>query len=194
MLMIDEAHSTGVLGKTGHGILEFFNLKPVKDVDIVLGTCSKALGATGGFIVGSGDLIKYLRIASRSYIFSTAMTPASSSSLIAALKVIQEDPGARMKLWENINYLRDGFQKSGFNTLTSQTQILPIFIGSEEKAIVFSRKLFHKGIFGPCVRWPAVEKGKARIRFTVMATHNKEHIDYLLKCCEDIDKEIQNIK
>ncbi len=184
--MIDEAHSTGILGETGHGTPEYFNLKLIKDIDIVMGTCSKALASTGGFVVGNRELIRYLRIASRSYIFSTAMTPAASASLIAALEVVEEEPWIREKMWENVEYMRNGLQKLGFDTLTSVTQIIPILIGPDDKAIQFSRKLFEKGIFGPCVRWPAVEKGRARIRFTVMATHTREQIDYLLHSCKDI--------
>lgn len=193
MLMIDEAHATGMQGKNGHGTPEHFGLKPIKDIDIVMGTCSKALASTGGFVVGSKDLIRYLRISSRSYIFSTAMTPAASASLIAALEVIETEPQIRERMWDNVKYMREGFHKLGFNTLTSETQIIPILIGTDEKAIQFTRKLFEKGIFGPCVRWPAVERGKARIRFTVMATHTKDQIDYLLKCCEEIGRELKII-
>jgi 8-amino-7-oxononanoate synthase len=190
MLMIDEAHATGMLGKNGHGTPEHFGLKPIKDIDITLGTCSKALASTGGFVVGSNDLVRYLRIFSRSYMFSTAMTPAASASLVAALNVIETEPWIREKMWENVVYMRNGFQRIGFDTLKSETQIIPILIGTDENAIKFTRKLFERGIFGPCVRWPAVEKGRARIRLTVMATHTKEQIDYLLKCCEEIGKEV----
>lgn len=193
LVMIDEAHSTGVLGKTGHGTMEHFNLKAVDDVDIVLGTCSKGLAATGGFVVGSKELIRYLRITSRSYIFSTAMTPSASASLIKALEIIENEPQLRDKLWENANYLRDNFKKLGFNTLSSETQIIPILIGTDQNAMKFTRKLFGKGIFGPAVRWPAVGKGKARIRFTVMSTHTKKQLDYLLKCCSEIGRELKII-
>lgn len=188
--MIDEAHSTGVLGKTGHGGLQQFGLKAVSDVDIVLGTCSKALAASGGFVVGSKTLIKYLRVASRSYMFSTAMMPAASAALIEALKIIDEEPEWREKLLSNENYLRKGLQERGFNTFASATQIIPIYIGSDKNAIQFSRRLFDEGIFAPCVRWPAVEKDKARIRFTVMATHTKEQMDKLLNACGEIKKEL----
>lgn len=194
LLMIDEAHASGVLGKTGHGSLEHFNLKAIKDVDIVLGTCSKGLASTGGFVVGSKELIRYLRVTSRSYIFSTAMIPAASASLIKALEIIEAEPRLREKLWENAEYLRNGFKKLGFNTLLSETQIIPILIGTDKDAIMFTRKLFDKGIFGPAVRWPAVEKGKSRIRFTVMSTHSKEQIDYLLKSCNDIGRELKILK
>ncbi|MCD4705537.1 8-amino-7-oxononanoate synthase [bacterium] len=192
MLMIDEAHATGVLGDKGHGAVEYFNLDP-KDVDVIMGTCSKALGATGGFVVGSKSLIRYLRVSSRSYIFSTAMTPASSASLIETLKVIEEEPEIREKMWENVKYLREGFHKIGFDTITSETQIIPVLIGKEDKAIKFAKKLLEKGVFAPCVRWPAVQKNKARIRFTVMSEHTKEQIDYLLKCCGNIGKDLEII-
>jgi 8-amino-7-oxononanoate synthase len=190
MLMIDEAHSTGIQGKNGHGTAERFGLSAIKDIDIILGTCSKALASTGGFVVGSRDLIRYLRIASRSYIFSTAMTPASSASLIESLNIIESDQKIREKLLWNAEYLRNGFRKMGFDTFSSETQIIPVLIGPEDKAVEFSRLLFKKGIYGPCVRWPAVEKGKARIRFTVMTTHTKEQIDFLLKTCELIKDEL----
>ena len=194
LLMIDEAHSTGVQGISGHGTLEKFGLKAIKDVDIIMGTCSKALASTGGFVVGSKELIRYLRIASRPYIFSTAMTPAASASLIETLNVIESEPEIREKMWVNANYLREQFNEIGFDTITSETQIIPILIGSDEKAIEFSKRLFKKGIFGPCVRWPAVEKQKARIRFAVMSTHTREQIDYLLKCCAEIGKDLGIIK
>ena len=194
MLMIDEAHATGVLGQNGHGTTEHFGLKAVKDVDIILGTCSKALAAVGGFVVGSSDLIRYLKIASRSYIFSTASTPASSASLIAALSIMENEPQHRQRMWENATYLRDNLNKLGFHTFGSQTQIIPILIGSDENAIDFSRQLFEKNIYGPCVRWPAVEKGKARIRFTVMATHTRAQLDYLLNACSEIGKALKIIE
>jgi 8-amino-7-oxononanoate synthase len=190
MLMIDEAHSTGILGATGKGATEHFNLKPVEDVEIILGTCSKALASTGGFVVGSKDLIRYLRIISRAYIFSTAMTPAASASLIAALEVIKADPSLRNDLIKNAEYLRNSFINNGFDICGSQTQIVPIMIGEESKAIAFTEKLWERGIFGPAVRWPAVAKGKARIRFTVMSKHTKKQIDYLVDSCREIANEI----
>ena len=188
--MIDEAHSTGILGKTGHGGLQHFGLQATRDIDIVLGTCSKALSASGGFVVASKNLVKYLRVASRSYMFSTAMMPAASAALIEALKIIDEEPEWREKLLSNASYLRDGLKERGFDTITSETQIIPILIGSDKNAIKFSRRLFDEGIFAPCVRWPAVEKNKARIRFTVMATHTKEQMDRLLNTCAGIRKEL----
>lgn len=190
MSMIDEAHATGVLGKTGHGSLEHFNLKAGKDIDIVLGTCSKALAASGGFVVANKELIEYLRIASRSYMFSTAMLPASSAALVEVLKVIESDQERREQLWKNADYARQGLHDLGFETFSSKTQIIPILVGKDSDAIEFSRRLYARGIFAPCVRWPAVPKEKARLRFTIMATHTKEQIDKLLKACGEIAKEL----
>lgn len=193
LTMVDEAHASGILGKTGKGTLEYFNLKPVKDIDIVMGTLGKSFGSAGGFVTGSKNLIRYLRVASRSYMFSTAMTPATAAAAMAAINVAQTEPQWREKLLENSNYLRTGFQKIGFNTLGSQTQIIPILIGEDEKAIKFSRELFEKNIYAPAVRWPAVEKGKARIRVAVMAAHTKDQIDYLVKCCEEVGRDLKVI-
>ena len=190
MLMIDEAHATGMLGENGHGTCEYFHLKPIEDVQVIMGTCSKALAATGGFVVGAKELVRYLRIASRFYIFSTAMTPAASASLVAALGVIESEPWIRERMWKNANYLRSQFQRAGFDTCGSATQIIPVLIGTDERAIQFSRALFDRGIFGPSVRWPVVPKGKARIRFTVMASHTEEQIDQLLKHCIELGREL----
>lgn len=193
LLMVDEAHATGVIGKNGHGTLEYFGLKPIQDVDIIMGTHSKALAACGGFVVGSKELVRYLRIASRSYIFSAAFPPAVSASLIAALNVIETEPWIREKLRANSEYLKKQLNDLGFDTMGSQTQIVPVLIGKDEKAIIFSRMLFDKGIYAPCVRWPAVPRGKARLRFTAMSTHTREQIDYLLKCCGGVGKELKII-
>lgn len=191
LLMIDEAHASGVLGEHGHGSLEHFNLKAGRDVDIVLGTCSKALAATGGFVVADKHLVNYLRVASRSYMFSTAMSPAASAALIEVLRVIDEEPERRKQLHLNAAYVREEFQRMGFDTCGSQTQIIPILIGTDQNAISFSRKLFERGIFAPAIRWPAVAKGKARIRLTIMSTHTTKQLDHLLESSRAIAKELR---
>jgi len=191
LLMVDEAHATGVIGKNGHGTLEYFNLKPTVDVDIVMGTHSKALSSVGGFVVGSKNLIKYLRIASRPYIFSAALPPAVSASLITSLRVIESEPNLRILLNKKSGDLREKLNILGFDTLGSQTQIVPVLIGEDEQAIEFSRMLLDKGIYAPCVRWPAVPKHQARLRLTVMSTHSDNQIAYLIKCCESIGKKLK---
>lgn len=190
LLMIDEAHATGVIGNNGHGGLEHFGLKCQEDVQIVLGTCSKALASTGGFVVGSEELIKFLRVASRSYMFSTAMTPMASAVLIKALDVINNDKSRRDRLQGNSKYAREQLRSVGYDTLKSETQIIPIMIGDEAKAVIFSREMFKRGIFCPSVRWPAVEKGKARIRFTIMSEHSKDQIDTLVFGAKEVGKQL----
>lgn len=189
MVMVDDAHATGVLGKNGSGTPEHFNLMQ-DDVDVMMGTLSKALGGAGGYVAGRKDLIRFLRVTSRPYIFSTAMPASVSAGLIAAIEEVQAHPELRKKLWDNAVRLREGFNKMGFNTLTSESQIIPVLIGDEKKAIKTAKMLFERGFFAPCVRWPAVPKGQARIRFTVMASHTISQIDLLLNEFERIKKEL----
>lgn len=174
ILMVDDAHGTGVLGEQGGGTADHFKLKG--KVDIIMGTFSKALGGVGGFVAGTAELVRFLRIRARSYIFSSALPPATVAGLIAAIKEIRRRPGLRQRLWQNADQLKSGLQNMGFDTLGSQSQIIPVFIGPEAKAIKMSEKLFELGIFVPPVRWPAVPQGKARLRCTVMATHSQEQI------------------
>jgi len=178
LVMIDDAHATGILGKRGSGTAEHFDLD--NEVDIKMGTLSKALGASGGYVAGSKELVDYLRVSARSYIFATAMSPIIAGAVLVAIQEAQDNNSLRDKLWRNTERLREGFKKLGYNTLNSQTPIIPVLIGDEEKAIKFAHMLFEKGFFAPCVRWPAVEKNKARIRFTVMSLHNDAQIDNLL--------------
>ena len=181
MVMIDEAHAVGVLGEHGGGAMEHFKLKTSEDVTVVMGTLSKTIGCTGGYVVGSKKLIKYLRVASRPYMFSTAMSPATAAGAIAAIDLIQNDPLSRAKLWENVAYLKKGFTDLGLKVMDSQSAIIPVLIGADEKAIKMSRDLFTHSIFAPCVRWPVVPRGESRIRFTMTSEHTKEQLDTLLQ-------------
>jgi len=191
MIMVDDAHSTGVLGKNGRGTAEHFGLEG--KVDIYMGTLSKALGGAGGFVAGNKELIKYLRIRARSYVFSTAMPPGVAGGLLTAFKQIENNPVLREKLWRNADYLRTSLKKEGFSTLESETQIIPMLIGDEENAMKTAKLLFEKGIFVAPIGWPAVPKKKARIRFTVMALHTREQIDFLIKECVDVGRTLRII-
>lgn len=186
MTMIDEAHAVGVIGKNGGGAMEHFNLKVTEDITIVMGTLSKAIGCSGGYIVGSKDLIKYLRITGRSYMFSTAMLPAVSGGALASIDLIINDKTLQNNLWDNINYMKSGFEKLNFKLIKSESAIIPLLIGEDLEAISISRKFFDNGIYAPCVRWPVVPRGQSRIRFTVTALHTKEHIDRLLEVASKI--------
>jgi 8-amino-7-oxononanoate synthase len=191
ILMVDDAHATGLLGKNGGGTVDYFNLKG--KVDVVMGTFSKAFGGVGGFVVGSKDLIKFLRVRARQYIFSSALPPGTTAGLIAAIRELKSNPHRREILWENVRLLKDGLKRLGFNTLESETQIIPVFIGKEKKAIQASEQLFKNGIFVPCVRWPAVPEGLARLRCTVMASHTEKQISQALNAFEKVGKSLKII-
>jgi 8-amino-7-oxononanoate synthase len=191
MVMIDEAHAVGVLGKNGRGAMEYFGLKTPGDITVVMGTLSKTIGCSGGYVVGSKGLVKYLRVAGRSYMFSTAMSPAIAAGAIAAIEIIQKDSSLRDKLWSNVSYLKKGFQRVGLKVMDSESAIIPVLIGADDVAIKMSRELFNQGIFAPCVRWPVVPKGESRIRFTVTSSHSKNQLDILLNVLEGVVKKLE---
>jgi len=185
---VDDAHATGVLGLNGRGTADHFNLEG--KVDIVLGTLSKAFGGVGGFVVGSEELIKFLRARVRPYIFTSALPPGTAAGVIAAIQEIKAHPELRASIWKNVALFKNGLQALGFNTLGSETQIIPVHIGSEEKAEKMADLLFENGIFMPCVRWPAVAEGMARLRATVMATHTEEQINRALEALKKVGKQL----
>lgn len=178
-VMVDDAHATGILGIGGKGTVEYFKIKQHPEL-IVMGTFTKVFGGIGGFIVGPRKLIRYLRVTTRPYIFSAPIPPAIAAGIIEAIDIISTEPDRRLKLWDNINYTRNLLDTVGFNTLRSETQIIPIFIGDDKKAIRASRRLLEIGIFIPCIRWPAVPHSKSRLRLTLMSLHTKGQIRILV--------------
>jgi len=190
-LMVDDAHATGILGKRGGGTVDHFNLNG--KVDIVMGTFSKAFGGVGGFVAGSRELVRFLRVRARQYIFSSALPPGTAAGIVAAIRELKKNPRRREILWENVRLLRGGLKRLGFNTLESETQIIPVFIGKEKKAIQASEQLFKNGIFVPCVRWPAVPEGRARLRCTVMSSHTEEQINQALNAFEKVGRSLKII-
>ncbi len=191
-LMIDEAHATGVIGKRGHGTPEHFSLEG--KIDIVAGTLSKGLGGVGGFAAASKEVVEYLRFYSRSYMFSTALPPAVTASLIAALEVIDEEPGLLVRLWENIRYMRDGLIGHGFNLGESETAIFPIIIGDDWKVKEMTRLLHEEGVFVNAVFYPAVSRRLSRIRLSLMATHTREDLDCTIEACARIGSKLGVVK
>lgn len=178
LLMIDEAHSTGVFGKSGRGLTEHFGLSG--KIDVVMGTLSKALGSVGGFITGSGVLIEVLVNRSREFIFTTAPSPAASAAALAALEVILREKERRARLWDNAGSLRRKLSGLGFDLMGSEGPILPIRIGDSQKALLVREFLWKEGLFAACIRPPTVPKGTDRIRVSVMATHTQEDIERLV--------------
>ena len=171
IVMVDEAHGTGVFGKEGRGVVEHFNLN--KEVDIVMGTFSKAIGSLGGYVCGDVDLINFLRNKARSFIYTTALPPAVCAASIAGIKLIQKKPSLRKSLWGNIRYLKDKLRPLNFNVIPSESPIIPILIGDADKAVGISKVLFEKGILIPAIRPPTVPANSSRLRMTLMSTHTQ---------------------
>lgn len=187
LLMVDDAHATGTIGN-GHGTAAYFNLE--KEIDIQLGTLSKSLGSVGGYVAGNSTIIDYLINMSRSFIFSTALSPADIGASLAALQVLETDASVLGRLQENVNYMADQLISMGIDA-TNETPIFPILIGRNEDTLAVSDYLYEAGIIGTAIRPPTVPIGESRIRLTVTAAHNKEQIDYV---CHTLHKAIQKIK
>jgi glycine C-acetyltransferase len=177
-IFMDDAHATGVIGKTGRGTAEHFDMEGL--VDIVSGTFSKALGCVGGFIASKFELVEYLRFYARSYLFSTAMTPQAAASLIAGINVILNEPGRRTKLWKNINYLKNELVKLGFNLGNAETAIFPIIIGDNRKVYNLVKYMHENGIYVNYATYPAVPVDLIRLRISVMQGHTIEDLDNLI--------------
>lgn len=187
-LMIDEAHSVGVLGKTGRGIEEHFGMEGT--VDIKMGTLSKTIPSVGGYVAGKKEIITYLRHASRAYIFSAALPPAQAAAANEAFKVILDEPWRIQKLQANTDQFINGIKKRGFDTLLTSTAIVPIICGSDERAFLMTREAQHHDVFALPVVSPAVPDGLARLRATVTAAHEPEEIEYAMNVFEKAGKEI----
>lgn len=187
LTLVDDAHATGVIGKTGRGSSEYFNCK----VDITIGTLSKAIGSEGGFACGNKDIIDYLKNKARSFIFSTALSPAVINGAIKSLEII-ETSYLTKKLNDNIKYMCEGLRNIGFD-IDCESPIIPIHIGNEALALKFSEMLLDNKIFIPAIRFPTVPLNKAILRMTLMATHSYEDIDLVLSKINEISK-ILNIK
>src|ERR1700736_1039718 len=176
IMMIDDAHSSGVLGRGGRGTVDHLNCHG--RVHIQVGTLSKAIGAMGGYVCGSRDLIDYLYLLARPFLFSTSHPPATAAACQAAFTMLDSPEGERLvkKLWANTKFFKRELKKRGFQFKASETPIIPIHVGEAAKAFEFSRKLFDAGVFAPAVGYPTVAEGKARLRAIVSATHKREHL------------------
>ncbi len=195
LLMIDEAHSLGVLGKKGHGIEEHFGIDPKEElIDIKMGTLSKTIPSIGGYIAGRTKLINYLRHSIRPFIFSAALPPASAAAAKAAFEVIEDEPWRVEKLHKNTDYFLKTLQARGFDTLKSQTAIVPIVIGDEAKALEMTRLSRNEGIFIVPILPPAVQPNTTRIRATVTAGHSLQEIDRAINTFEKIARSLEILK
>jgi len=177
--MVDDAHGEGVVGEGGRGIVDHYHLHG--QVDIEVGTLSKAFGVIGGCIAGNKKLIEYYKQKARPFSFSTGLSIPDTAALLESINILQSSPSLVEKLWHNGEYLKNGFQKLGFNTGHSETPITPVMIGDEATAKTFSQELFQLDVFATPIVFPMVPKGKARIRVMPSAAHSLEDLDFGLK-------------
>jgi glycine C-acetyltransferase len=191
IMMVDDAHSSGVLGRQGRGTIDHFNQHG--RVDIQVGTLSKAIGSLGGYVCGTRDLIDFLYHRGRPFLFSTSHPPSVAATCIAAFDVLQNEPQWMEQLWENTNFFKKelgllGFNIGGKNTPASETPITPIIIGEGKTTMEFSRELFANGVLGTGIAFPTVPEGKARIRTIMTATHTREQLEQALAVLKKVGK------
>ena len=179
IMMVDDAHSSGVLGRNGRGTVDHFGLHG--RVDIQVGTLSKAVGVLGGYVCGTRDFIEYLYHRARPFLFSTSHPPAVTAACLAAFDLLESEPERIEALWANTRYFKEELAKLGFDTGRSETPITPIFVGEAAAAHAFSKALFEEGLFATGIGFPTVPQGKARIRTIVTATHTREQLDRALE-------------
>ncbi|WP_264739130.1 glycine C-acetyltransferase [Cytobacillus firmus] len=184
---VDDAHGSGVLGK-GAGTVKHFGLSD--KIDFQIGTLSKAIGVVGGYVAGKKDLIDWLKVRSRPFLFSTSLTPADVAASTKAIELLMESTELNEKLWENANYLKDGLKKLGFDIGDSETPITPCIVGDEVKTQEFSKKLNEEGVYAKSIVFPTVPRGTGRVRNMPSAAHTKEMLDQAISIYEKVGKEM----
>jgi glycine C-acetyltransferase len=188
IMMVDDAHSSGVLGRNGRGTIDHFGLHG--RVDIQVGTLSKAVGVLGGYVCGSRDFIEYLYHRARPFLFSTSHPPAVAAACLAAFEILEQEPQRIETLWSNTEYFQETLRANGFSTGQSQTPITPIIVGEAKTAFAFSRRLFDEGLFATGIGFPTVPEGKARIRTIVTSAHTREQLDRAIEILIRVAREM----
>jgi len=188
IMMVDDAHASGILGKGGAGTVDHFGLHG--RVDIQVGTLSKAIGVLGGFIAGPRHLIEWLENRGRPYLFSTSAPPAVVAACIAALDVIHDEPERLERLWSNTAMFKEGLHAVGFDTGASETPITPVITGEEGRTQTFARRLFEEGVFCPAIVFPTVARGQARVRTIVTADHTEDDLREALEIFSRVGREL----
>ena len=191
IMMVDDAHASGVLGRNGRGSIDHFGVHG--RVDVQVGTLSKAIGALGGYVCGTRDLIDYLYHRARPFLFSTSHPPSVAASCIAAFDILEQEPERIERLWENTRYFqselkRAGFNIGGVNTPATETPITPVIVGEGRAAMEFSRALFEEGVMGTGIAFPTVPEGKARIRLILTSEHTRAQLDRALETLQRVAK------
>ena len=184
IMMVDDAHASGVFGQQGRGTIDHFGLHG--RVDVQVGTLSKALGVLGGYVAGSRSLIEFLYHRARPFLFSTSHPPAVAAACLAAIEVMETEPDLMNQLWENTRFFKSGLQALGFDTGSSESPITPVIVGEATLAMALSDQLFEKGVFAQGIGFPTVPHGKARVRTIVTATHTRDQLEFALDCFKNV--------
>ena len=188
IMMVDDAHASGVFGRNGRGTIDHFGMHG--RVDIQVGTLSKAVGALGGYVAGSRALIDFLYHRARPFLFSTSHPPAVAAACIAALDVLEQEPQIIDRLWENTRFFKAGLQTLGFNTGSSESPITPVIVGDGALAMKLSDRLFAQGVFAQAIVFPTVGRDKARVRTIVTATHTRDELQFALDVFAAVGREL----
>jgi glycine C-acetyltransferase len=188
IMMVDDAHASGVFGQNGRGTIDHFGLHG--RVDVQVGTLSKAIGALGGYVAGSRALIEFLYHRARPFLFSTSHPPSVAATCIAALEVLETEPQWMQRLWDNTRFFKAGLSALGFDTGISESPITPVIIGDAALAMKLSDRLFDEGVFAQGIGFPTVPQGKARVRTIVTATHTQDELQFALDCFRRVGAEL----
>ena len=188
IMMVDDAHASGVFGKNGRGTIDHFGLHG--RVDIQVGTLSKAVGALGGYVAGSRALIDFLYHRARPFLFSTSHPPATAAACIAAIDVLEQEPQIIDRLWDNTRFFKAGLRALGFNTGLSESPITPVIAGDGALAMKLSDRLFQEGVFAQGIAFPTVARDKARVRTIVTATHTRDDLQFALDVFAKVGREL----
>ena len=186
IMMVDDAHASGVFGRNGRGTIDHFGVHG--RVDVQVGTLSKAIGVLGGYVAGSRDLVEFLHHRARPFLFSTSHPPAVAAACVAAIDVLLDEPGIIERLWDNTRFFKAGLAKLGFNTGVSESPITPVIVGDGALAMTLSDRLFEAGVFAQGIASPTVPPGKARVRTIVTATHTREELQFALDAFERVGR------
>jgi glycine C-acetyltransferase len=188
IMMVDDAHASGVFGRNGRGTIDHFQMHG--RVDVQVGTLSKAMGALGGYVAGSRALIEFLHHRARPFLFSTSHPPGVAAACLAALDILEQEPEIIERLWENTRFFKSGLQQLGFNTGLSESPITPVIAGEGSRAMKLSDRLFEEGVFAQGIAYPTVARDKARVRTIVTATHTRDELQFALDKFKKVGTEL----
>ena len=192
IMMVDDAHASGVFGRQGRGTIDHFNCHG--RVDIQVGTLSKAVGVLGGYVAGTKAFVEFLYHRARPFLFSTSHPPAVAAACIAAIDVLEQEPQWMAQLWDNTAFFKAGLQALGFNTGRSESPITPVIVGEASQAMLMSDRLFAEGVFAQGIGFPTVARGQARLRTIVTATHTRDDLQFALDAFAKVGKELGVIR